>query len=89
MLAAAGLRRRRDFETLVYHLRERRVTLRLGEKVTSIELFREDGQSPVNTFLVSGKQIVADQALSSTGRNRRDRRPESGRGRTSTERAAA
>jgi NAD(P) transhydrogenase len=42
-------------ETLVYHLRERRVTLRLGEKVSSIEVFEEDGIKRVRTCLASGK----------------------------------
>jgi NAD(P) transhydrogenase len=56
-------------ETLVYHLRERRVTLRLGEKVSSIEVFEEDGIKRVRTCLASGKQIVTDKALSSMGRN--------------------
>jgi NAD(P) transhydrogenase len=56
-------------ENLVYHLRERRVTLRLGEEVSSIEVFREDGLERVRTCLASGKQIVTDKALSSIGRN--------------------
>jgi NAD(P) transhydrogenase len=56
-------------ETLVYHLRERRVTLRLGEEVSSIELFSEGGFERVRTCLASGKQIVTDKALSSRGRN--------------------
>jgi len=55
-------------ESLIYHLRERRVTLRLGEEVSSIEVFRENGQNHVRTCLASGKQIVTDKALSSTGR---------------------
>jgi NAD(P) transhydrogenase len=56
-------------ETLVYHLRERRVTLRLGEEVSSIEVFEEDGVKRVRTRLASGKQLVTDKALSSMGRN--------------------
>lgn len=56
-------------ESLVYHLRERRVTLRLGEEVSSIEVFEENGLKRVRTCLVSGKQIVTDKALSSMGRN--------------------
>jgi NAD(P) transhydrogenase len=56
-------------ESLVYHLRERRVTLRLGEEVSSIEVFEEDGLKRVRTCLASGKQIVTDKALSSMGRN--------------------
>jgi NAD(P) transhydrogenase len=56
-------------ETLVYHLRERRVTLRLGEEVSSIEVIEENGIKRVRTALASGKQIVTDKALSSMGRN--------------------
>ena len=55
-------------ESLVYHLRERRVTLRLGEEVSSIEVIRENGENRVRTCLASGKQIITDKALSSTGR---------------------
>jgi NAD(P) transhydrogenase len=56
-------------ETLTYLLRERRVTLRLGEKVSSVEVFEEDSIKRVRTCLASGKQIVTDKALSSMGRN--------------------
>jgi NAD(P) transhydrogenase len=56
-------------ETLTYHLRERRVTLRLGEEVSSIEVFQEDGIKRVRTCLASGKQIVTDKALASMGRD--------------------
>jgi len=56
-------------ETLVYHLRERRVTLRLGEEVSSIEVFEDNGVKRVRTRLASGKQLVTDKALSSMGRN--------------------
>jgi NAD(P) transhydrogenase len=56
-------------ETLIYHLRERRVTLRLGEEVSSIEVFEDNGIKRVRTCLASGKQIVTDKALSSMGRN--------------------
>jgi NAD(P) transhydrogenase len=56
-------------ENLIYQLRERRVTLRLGEKVSSIEVFQENGLERVRTSLESGKQIVTDKALSSVGRS--------------------
>jgi NAD(P) transhydrogenase len=55
-------------ENLVYQLRERRVTLRLGEEVSSIEVFQENGLDRVRTCLASGKQIVTDKGLSSIGR---------------------
>lgn len=56
-------------DTLAYHLRGRRVTLRLGETVTTIELCEEGGERQVKVALASGKQITADRALSSMGRN--------------------
>src|ERR1700683_1289474 len=56
-------------EGLVYNLREKGATLRLGEEVSSIEVIRENGENRVRTCLASGKQIVTDKALSSTGRN--------------------
>jgi NAD(P) transhydrogenase len=55
-------------ESLVYHLRERRVTLRMGEEVSSIEVFEDNGLKRVRTCLASGKQLVTDKALSSMGR---------------------
>jgi len=55
-------------EALAYHLRENRVTLRLGEEVSTI-VFHEDGSSqPVELGLASGKHIIADKALYSVGR---------------------
>jgi NAD(P) transhydrogenase len=55
-------------EALTYQLRERRVTLRLGEKVESVEVIEEDGTKHVKVMLASGKQIITDKALTSTGR---------------------
>jgi NAD(P) transhydrogenase len=56
-------------ETLAYHMRENRMTLRLGEEVSSVEPFEENGIRRIRTCLASGKQIVTDKVLSSTGRN--------------------
>ena len=56
-------------ETLIYHLARTARTLRLGEKVSSIEVFEDSGIKRVRTCLASGKQIVTDKALSSMGRN--------------------
>lgn len=56
-------------DTLCYHLRENRVTLRLGESVSGIEV--ENGGANggrVKLHLESGKNIVADKALYSVGR---------------------
>jgi len=56
-------------EALTYHLRDRRVTMRLGEEVDHVEQI-EDGPGPrVKINLVSGKQIVADKVLRSIGRS--------------------
>ncbi len=49
---------------LTYHLRRRRATFRLGEKVESVS--SENGQ--VTAVLESGKQIRADQLLYAVGR---------------------
>jgi NAD(P) transhydrogenase len=55
-------------EALNYHLRERRVLLRLGEEVSRVELVRDNDRRRVKTSLVSGKQIVSDKVLCSVGR---------------------
>ncbi len=55
-------------EALTYQLRERRVTLRLGEKVESVEVVEDSAGKHVKVMLASGKQIVTDKALTSTGR---------------------
>jgi NAD(P) transhydrogenase len=60
-----------DFEIadiLAYHLRENRVTLRLGEEVSGMELFTDVYGDHVRIHLKSGKQIVTDAALYSVGR---------------------
>ena len=56
-------------DALAYHLRQNRVTLRLGEEVSGIEVL-EDRQTDngVGIQLASGKQIVTDSALYSIGR---------------------
>jgi len=57
-------------EALTYHLRERRVTMRLGEEVNHVELVDDGSNRPrVKIGLISGKQIVADKVLRSTGRS--------------------
>jgi NAD(P) transhydrogenase len=56
-------------EALAYQLRNRRVTLRFGEKVSQVEVEEERGeQRRVRVILESGKQILADKALSCMGR---------------------
>ena len=55
-------------DALVYHLRQKRVTLRLNEEVTGVEPFEDERGERVKISLVSGKQIVSDTALYSIGR---------------------
>ena len=55
-------------ETLCYHMRENRVTLWLGEKVSGIAPVENDHGGAVRISLESGKQIVTEKALYSIGR---------------------
>ena len=55
-------------DTLTYHLRENRVTMRLNEEVSSIEPIRDEHGDRVKIHLGSGKQVVAEKALYSIGR---------------------
>ena len=55
-------------ESLVYQLRERRTTLRLGEEVSRIEPIEDRRGERVRIHLASGKQIVTEKALYSIGR---------------------
>ena len=55
-------------DTLVYHMRQKRVTFRLDEEVTWVETFEDDRGEHVRIRLISGKQIVTDSALYSVGR---------------------
>jgi NAD(P) transhydrogenase len=56
-------------EELVHHMRENRMTLRLGEEVSGIEVVtHENGGERVKIHLASGKQIITEKALYSIGR---------------------
>jgi NAD(P) transhydrogenase len=55
-------------DALVYHLRQNRVTLRLGEEVSSLEPIQDARGARVRIGLASGKQITAEKALYSIGR---------------------
>ena len=55
-------------DTLAYHLRENRATLRLGEEVAGVEQFKDGHGDFVRIKLASGKEVVADKALYSIGR---------------------
>jgi NAD(P) transhydrogenase len=57
-------------DNLVHHLRENRVTMRLGEEVAAIEKFvNSGGDEDVRIHLDSGKHITADKVLYSIGRS--------------------
>ena len=55
-------------DALIYHLRQSRATLRLGEEVSSIEPFEDKTGKRVRIHLASGKQILSEKALYSIGR---------------------
>jgi len=55
-------------DALAYHLRQNKVTLRLGEEVSKIERIEDGVGTRVRIHLQSGKQIVTDKALFSIGR---------------------
>lgn len=55
-------------DALTYHLRQNRVTLRLGESVSHIEPIQEDRGKRVKIDLDSGKHIITERALYSIGR---------------------
>lgn len=55
-------------DALAYHLRENRVTLRLGEEVAAIEKVEDEHGPRVRIHLGSGKQILTERALYSIGR---------------------
>ena len=55
-------------EALTYHLRKNRLTLRLGEEVSGIELAEGARGEGVRIHLASGKQIASERVLYSIGR---------------------
>ena len=59
---------------LCHHLREARVTLRLGETVKSLEIVKGENGDRVRLNLDSGKTIVTEKALYSVGRTGATRR---------------
>jgi NAD(P) transhydrogenase len=56
-------------DALSYHMRENRVTLRLGETVSNIEPIDDEHGPRVRLTLTSGKQIITEKALHSIGRS--------------------
>lgn len=55
-------------EALMYHLRQLRLSFRLGENVDAVEAFDDSLGEHVRIRLASGKQIVVEKALYSIGR---------------------
>jgi NAD(P) transhydrogenase len=55
-------------DELCHHLREKRVTVRLGESVKQLEVIRTESGERVRLSLDSGKTIVTEKALYSVGR---------------------
>ena len=55
-------------DTLVYHLRQKFVTLRLREEVFDIEYLRDELGDQVRVKLASGKQIMSDAVMYCAGR---------------------
>jgi len=55
-------------DALVYHLRQNRVMLRLGEEVQDMELSDDGKGQRVHIHLASGKHIITESALYSIGR---------------------
>jgi len=55
-------------DSLAYQMRENRVTLRLGEEVSSIETITDEHGKRVKIHLQSGKQVITGKVLYSIGR---------------------
>lgn len=55
-------------DSLAYHMRENRVTLRLGEDVSGIEKIEDEHGKKVKIHLTSGKQVITEKLLYSIGR---------------------
>jgi len=55
-------------DTLVHHMRQNRLTLRLGEEVASVETFQHRTGERVRITLESGKLINTEKALYAAGR---------------------
>jgi len=55
-------------DALAHHMRENRVTLRLGEEVAGVEQYQDAQGDHVRIKLASGKQVLTEQALYAIGR---------------------
>jgi len=55
-------------DALTHHMRENRVTLRLGEEVSGVEPYEDDQGAHVRIKLASGKQVISEKTLYAIGR---------------------
>jgi len=55
-------------DALIHHMRENRVTLRLGEEVAGVEPYEDDQGEHVRIKLASGKQVISEKTLYAIGR---------------------
>jgi NAD(P) transhydrogenase len=55
-------------DALTHHMRENRVTLRLGEEVSGVEPYQDDQGEHVRIKLASGKQVISEKTLYAIGR---------------------
>lgn len=55
-------------DALMHHMRENRVTLRLGEEVDGVEPYEDDQGEHVRIKLASGKQVISEKTLYAIGR---------------------
>jgi NAD(P) transhydrogenase len=55
-------------DALIHHMRQNRLTLRLGEEISGFEPFSDEKGDRVRILLNSGKKIIAERALYCMGR---------------------
>jgi len=55
-------------DALTHHMRENRVTLRLGEEVSGVEPYDDDQGAHIRIKLASGKQVISEKTLYAIGR---------------------
>ena len=55
-------------DVLTHHMRENRVTLRLGEEVSGVEPYEDTQGAHVRIRLASGKQVISEKTLYAIGR---------------------
>jgi NAD(P) transhydrogenase len=55
-------------DALTHHMRENRVTMRLGEEVAGVEPYEDEQGEHVRIKLASGKQVISEKTLYAIGR---------------------